>query len=63
MQQAIIVKDNTSLEKLNDILATEEHYIETISANPNGSWLVILDEADDFELSELENMFEEEATN
>jgi len=59
MQQAIIVKDQPSLEKLNEILAEEEQYIEQISASPNGSWLVILDEADDFELSDID-MFEEQ---
>jgi len=59
MQQAFIIKDQPTLDNLNKILAEEEHYIEQISPNPNGSWLVILDEADDFELADLD-MFEEQ---
>ena len=59
MQKALIISNDASLATLNETLEAGEHYVEHVSANPNGSWLVILEEGEEFidfeeDLEELE---------
>lgn len=48
MQKALIVSDEATLNHLNETLEAGEHYVEHVSANPAGGWLVILEEGEDF---------------
>lgn len=62
MQKAVIISDADSLNSLNETLEAGEHYVEHVSANPNGSWLVILEEGEefiDFEEEEEEELEEQ----
>lgn len=62
MQKAVIVKDAESLAELNTVLEEGELYVEHVSPNPNGSWLVILEAEEglfDYEMEE-EELTEEE---
>lgn len=43
MQKALIVTER-SVADLNKALESDEFVVSKISANPNGSWLVILDD-------------------
>ncbi len=60
MQRAVVISDEASLVSLNETLEAGEFYVEHVSANPSGTWLVILEEAEDmFDFLEEE----EEAVN
>ncbi|GJM07431.1 MAG: hypothetical protein DHS20C10_11650 [marine bacterium B5-7] len=66
MQKAIIVTDAASLTELNAALATDEYAVSQISAGPNGSWLVIIDDEAvidpfaDMEMEDEDMEFDEE---
>ena len=59
MQFVMMVSDKASLSELNKKLAEEDFYVDEVSAGPNGSWLVVLDESDDYELADVESMLEQ----
>ena len=60
MQRAFIVSDNASLDLLNKTLEEGEHYVEHVSASPNGAWLVILEEGEDDDFIDFEEELLEE---
>lgn len=59
MQKALIISDANSLKSLNETLEAGEHYVEHVSASPNGSWLVILEEGEE-EYLDFEEATEEQ---
>jgi len=51
MHKVIILKDEASLNELNETLAEEDYWVGQVSANPNsGAWLVVLTDTNPDEL-------------